>query len=357
MKKLSSFQQIERSSYNLMGFIPYLLAIYLIVHLEVEISPMILLVAAAALIAHLIGFTMIRRFRQQLQDVCDKVGMVMTAKHKSSIELNENVPDELMSIVQHFNALIARSEASSRNFQETTNKLMLYTRDIEGYQKKLRDESMSRYQLGRYVGQDVVDQISASSGDMPLENKKQRVTMLFSDIRSFTSISEHMAPEEVISMLNEYFDAMVNIIFKHDGILDKFVGDELMATFGALDKPGSAGQGPLNAVKAAIAMQDRMKKLMSDFMFKGYPVFETGIGINTGEVVMGNLGSKNRMDYTVIGDTVNVAARLEQMAKGNTIMVGEETYESCKAYVQMEPKGEIKVKNRAAPVKCFEVAK
>lgn len=357
MKKLSGFQQIEQSSYSLMGFIPYLLAIYLIVHLEVEISPMILSVAAGALFAHLMGFIMIRRFRQQLQDVCDKVGKVMTAKHKSSIELDESVPHELMSIVQHFNALVTKSEASSRNFQETTNKLMLYTRDIEGYQKKLREESMSRYQLGRYVGQDLADQISASSEDIPLENKKQIVTMLFADIRSFTAISENMAPEEVINMLNEYFDAMVKIIFKHDGILDKFVGDELMATFGAFEKPGSVGQGPLNAVKTAIAMQSKIKELMSGFMFKGYPTFEVGVGINTGEVVMGNLGSKNRMDYTVIGDTVNVAARLEQLAGGNTIMVGEETYESCKAYVQMELKGEIKVKNRTAPVRCFQVAR
>jgi class 3 adenylate cyclase len=352
MKRIFGFQQIEQFSYSLMGFIPYLLAIYLIIYTKVELSSTILLVAAGALFAHLMGFIIIRRFGKQLKDVRDKTGKAMTAERKLSIEMDENAPHELTSIVHNFNTMLAESERSSRNFQEMTTKLMLYTRDIEGYQKKLREEGMSRYRLSRYVGQDLVNKIISSSGDIPLQNKKLRVTMLFADIRSFTAISEHMAPEQVISMLNEYFDAMVKIIFYHNGILDKFVGDELLATFGVLE---GSEQGPLNALNAAIAMQDRIIELMADFVFKGYPTFEIGIGINTGEVVMGNLGSKNRMDYTVIGDTVNVAARLEQMAEGGSIVAGEETYNSCKAYIQMKPRGEVKVKNRAAPVKCFQV--
>lgn len=352
MRKTPGFQQIEQFSYSLMGFIPYLLSVYLIVHLEIEVSPTILLIAAGALFAHLMGFMVIRRFGQQLRDVRDKTSKAITAERKLSIELDENAPHELTSIVHHFNTMLVESERSSRNFQEMTTKLMLYTRDIEGYQKKLREEGMSRSRLSRYVGQDLVNKIINSSEDIPLQNKKQNATILFADIRSFTSISERMAPEQVIGMLNEYFDAMVQIIFNHNGILDKFIGDELMATFGVLEEPE---QGPLNALNAAIAMQDRITELMTDFMFKEYPTFEIGIGINTGEVVMGNLGSKNRMDYTVIGDAVNVAARLEQMAEGNSIIIGEETYNSCRPYIQMKPRGEIKVKNRAAPVKCFQV--
>lgn len=352
MKKIFSFQQIEQFSYCLMGFIPYLLSVYLIFHMEVEVTPTILLIAAAALFAHLMGYMVVRRFGQQLRDVNDKTSKAMTAEQKLSIELDEDAPHELTSIVHHFNTMLVESEKSSRNFQEMTTKLMLYTRDIEGYQKKLREEGMSRSRLSRYVGQDLLDKIMNSNEDIPLQNKKQKATILFADIRSFTSISEHMAPEQVIGMLNEYFDAMVKIIFNHNGILDKFVGDELMATFGVLEE---SEQGPLNALNAAIAMQNKTTELMSDFIFKKYPTFEIGIGINTGEVVMGNVGSKNRMDYTVIGDTVNVAARLEQMAEGNSIMVGEETYNSCRPYIQMRLKGEIKVKNRAAPVKCFQV--
>ena len=354
MKNNFGFRQIEQRIYSMMGFIPYLLAAYLIYYMEAEITPVLLLIAAGALFTHLVGFLIMRKFGQQLRDVRDNTGRAVNDEQNSSIEVDGNAPHELKSIVHNFNAVLAESEKVSRNFQEMTTKLKLNSKDIEGYQEKLREEGMSRYRLSRYVDQDLVTKIINTSEDVPLENKKQRVTILFADIRSFTTISENMAPEQVIGMLNEYFDTMVRIIFKHDGVLDKFVGDELMATFGVLEE---SPQGPLNALNAAIAMQSRMAELMIDFMRKGYPTFEIGIGVNTGEVVMGNLGSKNRMDYTVIGDTVNVAARLEQMAEGRKIMAGEETYNSCKAYIQMVPKGEITVKNREAPVKCFQVVR
>jgi len=354
MKNNFGFRQIEQRIYSMMGFIPYLLAAYLIYYMEAEITPVILLIAAGALFTHLVGFLIMRRFGQQLRDVRDSTGRAVNDEQNSSIEVDESAPHELKSIAHNFNALLVESEKNSRNFQEMTTKLKLNSKDIEGYQEKLREEGMSRYRLSRYVDQDLVTKIINTSEDVPLENKKQKVTILFADIRSFTTISENMAPEQVIGMLNEYFDTMVRIIFKHDGVLDKFVGDELMATFGVLEE---SPQGPLNALNAAIAMQSRMAELMIDFMRKGYPTFEIGIGVNTGEVVMGNLGSKNRMDYTVIGDTVNVAARLEQMAEGRKIMVGEETYNSCKAYIQMAPKGEIIVKNRETPVKCFQVVR
>jgi len=352
MTHKSSFRDIQQISYTLMGLIPYLLAIYLIIYMDIEITTNLMIIAAVVLLAHLAGFSLVRRFGQQLQDVSDKTAKAMSASRKLSIDMDDSAPDELVSIVQHFNTLLAESEKTSRNFQEMTTKMMLYTSDIENYQKKLREEGLSRHRLSRYVGQDLVNKIINSNEDIPLENKKQDATILFADIRSFTAISEHMEPEDVISMLNEYFDAMVAIIFKYNGVLDKFIGDELMATFGVV---GSAEEHPLNAIKAGIDMQKKISQLMSGFALKRYPTFEVGIGINTGKVVMGNLGSKNRMDYTVIGDTVNVTARLEQMAEGKTILVGEETYRRCRGVVQMEPKGDAFVKNRSKPVKYYQV--
>ncbi|ATX81765.1 Adenylate cyclase, class 3 [Mariprofundus ferrinatatus] len=353
-KKRIKFKDIEQASYSLIGFIPYLLSFYLIIYLDVKITAELLVVGLVALIMHLVGYSVIRRFGKQLANICDITAKAAMSEHKYSIELNDDIPDELSEIVQHFNAVLAESARSSRNFQEVTTKLMVYTRDIEHYQQKLREEGVSRNRLSRYIDKSLVEKIINSEEDIPLQNARQEATMLFADIRSFTAISEHMAPEEVIGMLNDYFDAMVKIIFKHHGILDKFVGDELMATFGVI---GDSKEGALNAVKASIAMQARVKSLMPEFRAKGYPVFEIGIGINTGEVVMGNVGSKNRMDYTVIGDTVNVASRLQQMSEGHGIIVGEKTYQHCQAYVPMKPKGEIKVKNRAAAVKCYEVGK
>ena len=353
-KKSLRFRDIEQASYSLIGFIPYLLAFYLVIYLDAEITPPLLLMALVALIAHLVGFSVIRKFGKQLSNVRDITGKAAMSDHKHSIEIHDNTPDELVGIVQHFNAVLADSELASRNFREMTAQLVVYTRDIERYQQKLRDEGVSRNRLSRYVDKSLIEKIVNSDEDIPLQNAKQEATMFFADIRSFTTISEHMAPEDVIGMLNEYFDAMVKIIFKHQGILDKFIGDELMATFGVIGDPGD---GPLNAVKAAIAMQARVKSLMTEFRLKNYPVFEVGIGINTGDVVMGNVGSKNRMDYTVIGDTVNVASRLQQMSEGHGIIVGEKTYQYCQAYMPMKLRGEIKVKNRSAPVKCYEVGK
>jgi adenylate cyclase len=114
-------------------------------------------------------------------------------------------------------------------------------------------------------------------------------------------------------------------------------------------------RGAMNAVRAAIGMQKRLRDFMRERNARGLQIFEVGVGINTGQVVMGNVGAMNRMDYTVIGDTVNVAARLEQMAQGQEIIVSESTYLYCKAHIPMRRKGEISVKNRAEPVKCYEV--
>ncbi len=352
MKIPRRFKDIEQASYALIGFIPYLLALYIIISLGINVTVSILIVAAIALVAHLIGFSVIRKFGQQLKMVCDSTSKALSSKLRTSIEIDEDIPDELNDIVNAFNVMLLESQRSARNFQEMTTKMMLYSRDIEKYQKRLREEGLSRHRLSRYVGQDLVNKIVNSNEDTPLQNKRQMATILFADIRSFTTISEHLEPEVLISMLNEYFDAMVKIIFKHYGVLDKFVGDELMATFGILD---SVENGPINALKAAIEMQNKMKSLMDEFRKKGYPVFEVGIGINCGDVVMGNLGSKNRMDYTVIGDTVNVAARLEQMAEGRSIIVGEAVHERCGHLIAMQPKGEVKVKNRSQPVKCYQV--
>jgi len=352
MHKVIKFRYVEQVSYVLIGFIPYLLSLYLIFSLNIKMTTTILAIAAGALVAHLVGFSVIRKFGRQLKDVCDKTGKAASSNFRTSIEIDEQSPGELNSIVQAFNTILLESERSSRNFQEMTTKMMLYSRDIEQYQKKLREEGLSRQRLSRYVGQDLVNKVVNAKGDMPLQNKRQMATVLFADIRSFTTISECLEPETVINMLNEYFEAMVKIIFRHEGVLDKFVGDELMATFGILD---AAENGPANAVRAAIEMQNSMKSLMAEFRMKGFPVFEVGIGINCGDVVMGNVGSKNRMDYTVIGDTVNVAARLEQMAEGQSILVGESVHKRCGNGISMLAKGEVTVKNRTGPVKYYQV--
>jgi len=355
MKQELSFRGISEIVYSLLGLIPYLLVAYLLIQMHVSVSQTVLSIAAIALISHLLGFSIMNKFGQQLQTFSEQTGLAVTALRKTPIEIKGNQPRELSEIASHFNTMLAESAKFNRNYQEVTTKLMLYSRDIENYQKQLREEALLRQQLSRYVGDALVDQIMRSDEGQLLQNRKQETTVLFADIRSFTSISEHMPPEKVIDMLNDYFDKMVDIIFEHHGVLDKFVGDELMAVFGLVGTSEQESHA-VHAVHAATAMQDGIRDLMQDFARKGYPSFEVGIGINTGETVVGNVGSRNRMDYTVIGDAVNVAARLEQMAEGYTIIIGEETRKRCGIAIDTAPKGEIQVKNRAKSVKCFQVS-
>jgi len=357
VKPKTHFRVISIIIYSLLGFIPYLLSIYLVTQMNITITQTILIIAAIALTSHLIGISMLHKFDHQLRAFSEDTGLAITAAEKKPIEIKGNAPCELSDLAVHFNTMLAEVGKSNRNYQEVTTKLMLYARDIEEYQKKIREESLIRQSLSRYVGNDLVDQIINSDEGMLLQNRKQETTVLFADIRSFTTLSEHMPPERVIEILNEYFDSMVDIIFEHHGILDKFVGDELMAVFGLVGSEEDERKHAEHAVNAAIAMQKRLKTLMFDFAEKGFPTFEVGIGINTGETVVGNVGSKNRMDYTVIGDTVNVAARLECLAQGDAIIIGEVTRNQCECLINTTSRGEIKVKNRARAVKCFQVVR
>jgi len=340
-------------AFSLIGMIPFLVAVYVIMSIHIDITQGIMLAAAAVFCSHLLGLTLLRRNGNKLQTLVDRVRMALTAKTRNPIEVDKHAPCELSDLAHSFNTMLNEMDRSNRNYREVTTKMMLYAKDIEIYQAKLKEETIIRHRIGRYVGSNIVEHIVESGGDLPLQNETREVTILFADIRSFTTLSENMQPEEIITMLNEYFDIMVDIIFEHDGILDKFVGDELMAVFGIID---TEDQAPGNAIRSALAMQNKLHELMALRRQQNKPEFKVGIGINTGNVVIGNVGSKNRMDYTVIGDTVNIAARFEQMAEGNTIMMGEETFCRCREFVHATKEGEIKVRNRARSVKYYVIS-
>ena len=355
MRQGISFREFARIIYGLLGLIPYLLVIYLIIHLHVNVTRTILIFAAVALVSQLLGFFIMRKLGDQLRTFSEQTKQGITALRKKPIELKGRQLRELSDIALRFNVLLTKEEQLNHNYQEVTTKLILYAHNIESYQNKLRKEALLRQQLSRYVGDALVEQMMHSGRNMLPQTRKQETSVLFADIRSFTAISECRPPEEVVDILNVYFDSMVDIIFKHHGVLDKFIGDGLMAVFGLVSPSGQEPYHAVYAVRSAIAMQNGTRDLMREFKLKGYPPFEVGIGINTGETLVGNVGSKNRVDYTVIGDTVNVAARLEQMAEGYAIIIGEETRKQCGADIDTTPKGEIKMKNRTKLVKCFQV--
>jgi len=352
MKKSGArgFHENAQIIFGLLGIIPYLLAIYIFIQTGAKLTQQILLVSVAVLLFHLLGYYSLRRIAAQVHTLSSQADRAATEKELLNIDYK--APLEISQVAERINRLLSELGEADVQYREVTTQLMLYAKEIEEYQSKLSRETLVRERLGRYVGSNVVEHLLRTGEDMPLQNRKLVATILFADIRSFTRISEGMQPEAIIDMLNEYFDAMVDIIFKHKGVLDKFIGDELMAVFGIMEGDDA---GCLNAVRCAIEMREAARKLTRKRSAAGQQTFEVGIGINSGEVVVGNLGSKNRMDYTVIGDTVNVASRLQGLTAGQHIVVGEETFRQCGEKVPMQLKDEVRVKNRDKPVKCYEV--
>jgi len=157
-----------------------------------------------------------------------------------------------------------------------------------------------------------------------------------------------------VAMLNEFFNTMVEIIFRNQGVLDKFIGDQLMAVFGPLPSENDAAY---DAVKSAIEMQNATEALMNVRREQKKAVFEIGIGINSGPSILGNVGARNRMDYTVIGDSVNVAARLQQLAQGGEIIIGERTCGPIRDKFRMVKKDSVHFKHKKRPIQCYYVSR
>jgi adenylate cyclase len=219
----------------------------------------------------------------------------------------------------------------------------------------ITSEKRVKSSLSRYMSKDVVEKLLADQGSPALGGVRQEVSILFSDIRSYTTLTENADAHEIVEMLNEYFTYMVDVIFEHEGILDKFIGDAIMAVFGApFARPES---DPVNAVSAAVEMQGALERYNAQRAAQGKPPIETGVGISSGQVVCGNIGSEKRMDYTVIGDGVNLASRLEGATKqyGAHIMVSEFTQARTGSRFVTRELDRIRVKGKTLPVRIFEV--
>ena len=208
--------------------------------------------------------------------------------------------------------------------------------------------------FGRYVSRDVYSQLMANPDQAELGGKRREMTVLFSDIRGFTTVTERGDPEELVRQLNEYFTRMVDIVFRHKGTVDKFVGDMVMALFGApLDDPKHAD----HAVQAAVAMVRELGDLNRAWAARGMVQLDIGVGVNSGDMIAGNIGSASIMSYTVIGDNVNLGSRLESLNKEykTRIIISEATRARLTGDFQTRPLGDVVVKGKSKAVQIFEV--
>jgi len=211
-----------------------------------------------------------------------------------------------------------------------------------------------RNTFSKFVSKDVVDELLKNPENLALGGSKREITIFFSDIRGFTTISETLGPEELVQLLNEYLSAMTEIIIEYKGTIDKYMGDAIMAFWGA---PVPLEDHAYYACLACLAQLEHLKKLQDTWKERGLPVIEIGMGLNSGPAVVGNMGSSHRMEYTCMGDTVNLGSRLEGSNKmyGTNIIISEYTYEMVKDKVVARELDLVRVKGKSQPVRIYEL--
>jgi adenylate cyclase len=232
------------------------------------------------------------------------------------------------------------------------DELGVLTESFNRMARSLRDKEMIERAFSSYVAREVADEILKDPERLVLEGARREVTVLFCDLRGFTALAERLPPEEVVLLLNQFYTLAIDTTFKHGGTLDKFLGDGVMAIFGAPTRnPEHAGQ----AVRAALAMQAAVADLADKRVREGKPPVAVGIGVSAGEAVAGTVGTEDRMEYTVVGDSVNLAARLEAEARAGQILISGPTHDRVRGQFHVRSLGIVRVKGKEEPVEAFEV--
>jgi adenylate cyclase len=217
-----------------------------------------------------------------------------------------------------------------------------------------REKRKIRGAFSFYVTPSVVNEMLKNPEKLKLGGDKKELSVLFSDIRGFTTLAEEMEPETLVNLLNEYLTDMTNVVFEFEGLLDKYIGDAVMAVFGA---PLEQTDHPMRACRTALKMLERLSTMQQKWEAEGTPRLDIGIGINTGPMVVGNMGSERRFDYTVMGDSVNLASRLEGINKeyGTRVVISEFTYDRVKDDFFCRELDSVRVKGKVRPIKIFEL--
>jgi adenylate cyclase len=218
--------------------------------------------------------------------------------------------------------------------------------------RKIEQEAGTRAQFQRLLSPNLVDQIVSGALHLDQGGQRREVTMLFADIRGFTSMSERHTPEQMVQTLNEYFEVVVDVLFRTGGTLDKYVGDEVIGLFGA---PVDLPDAPLRAVRAALGMFKALEEFNRIRQSQGREAIQIGIGLNSGPVIAGAIGSSQTLQYTVIGDAVNVAARLCSVARAGEIIVSQSTMAQVAPYVLAETREPVRVKGKSEPLQIYRI--
>jgi class 3 adenylate cyclase len=254
------------------------------------------------------------------------------APEVNPVELTTEPPDEIKEIV------------------DTRQKMLASILKVSD--ERLRLVNFIRDTFGRYLSRKVVDEILASPEGHKIGGRRATVTILMADLRGFTSLAETHDPEKILSLLNRFFGAMAKIIYAYDGMIDEFLGDGILAIFGV---PERHDDDPARAVACALEMQNALIGLNSAIGGDGFPELKMGIGINTGKVIVGNIGSEIRSKYGIVGMPVNTASRIESITIGGQVLIGEATYMLLRPHLSVEKPQSIMMKGLRSPLVCYPV--
>jgi adenylate cyclase len=261
--------------------------------------------------------------------------------------------DELLGVM-HLDSLFTSNAFTEKDLQICTGMAAQAAVSIQNARlaSRIEKEAQTRAQISRLIPPSVVEQVV--KGELTIEKggRLNEITMLFSDIRGFTTMSDGRPPQEVVNTLNEYFEVMVDILFQYSGTVDKFVGDEIIGLFGA---PITLEDGPYKAVACALAMMQALTEFNRTRASENLPAIHIGIGINTGVVITGAIGSTRALQYTAIGDAMNVASRLVNLAGSGEVIISENTYRYVAPRVEATALPPVKVKGKAEELKIFRV--
>jgi adenylate cyclase len=291
---------------------------------EAELLRELIVLAAALALAMIAATLTANRIARPLSDLSRAMGRMKKGELDVELEVQSRAGDEIGDLARAFNEML----------------------------QGLRERERLRGTLGRYVSGDVAERVLSERDDISLRGETRHVVVLFLDVRGFSSLSELLTPQELVALLNDYFHVMIDSVQRSGGVVNKFIGDAALCLWGA---PRVIQDPELAAVKAALEMQRGANALSESRVARGLPVVGFGIGINAGEALAGNLGTAQRLEYTVIGDAVNLAQRLEAHAKAGEVLVSESIFEKVSAQIELERREPVRLKGKSEPVPLWEV--
>lgn len=290
----------------------------------------------------------LRLLSKEQEEIVGNHNMIIFEKNEPLIEIIQKVEIEQKRIFE--NEFILKVNRKKISVNLSCSPVFDDEKNFSGIVIALDDLSKInkvKSTFKKYVSKNIVDKLLESEDSLNLGGTESDVTILFSDIRGFTSMSEKLSPTQIVKLLNKYFQSMINVVFKYNGTLDKIVGDELMVLYGV---PLKNPEDTENSVKTAIEMFVQLDKFNERIVKDGFKPFKIGIGINKGKAVSGNIGSEQQMNYTVIGDTINLGARLCSSAKSGEILISRSVKENISDKYDFKQVPSIEVKGKAKPI-------